>query len=54
MHMALWANPFIDGAYPSMVEEGREVPQLHNVAYPKHTEEEQTSPSRNHIITSNR
>ena len=28
------------------------VPQLNNVAHPKHPEEEETSPNRNHIITS--
>ena len=27
------------------------VPQLNNVAHPKHPEEEETSPNRNHIIT---
>ena len=27
------------------------VPQLNNVAHPKHLEEEETSPNRNHIIT---
>ena len=28
------------------------VPQLNNVAHPKYPEEEETSPNRNHIITS--
>ena len=27
------------------------VPQLNNVAHPKHPEEEETSPNRNHIFT---
>ena len=27
------------------------VPQYNNVAHPKHPEEEETSPNRNHIIT---
>ena len=27
------------------------VPQLNNVVHPKHPEEEETSPNKNHIIT---
>ena len=46
---------FDDLACPCICEiiiwKAQGVPQQNNVAHPKHPEEEETSPNRNHIIT---
>ena len=37
-----------------IIRKAQGVPQLNNVAHPRHPEEEETSPNRKHIITSKR
>ena len=41
----------VDTGIKIIIWKARGVPQLNDVAHPKHPEEEETSPNRNHIIT---
>ena len=44
----MWAG---HGGCEIIIWKAQGVPQLNNVAHPKHPEEEETSPNRNHITT---